>query len=208
MSTKKVTFDDTVQIMGISEPHIDHEREKEILSHFMKEQTIQNPNPNKLFSEESGSSDVVKEQPAFLQGLQNLMAKRTNPALDSENNDSKAETGKDSEKSEKEAYTKDKTTGAWVSKDQIEAKEKLASINKKWTKASLQEEVNILKLKDENPELDSDETTDSPEFGQRLLKAQTGLQSLMSMKKSDIASKKDDNEPKKVCTLVEFYAAC
>ena len=67
MSTKKVTFDDAVQIMGISEPHIDHEREKEILTHFMKEQTIQNPNPNKLFSQESGSSDVVKEQPAFLQ---------------------------------------------------------------------------------------------------------------------------------------------
>ena len=67
MSTKKVTFDDEVQIMGISEPHIDHEREKEILTHFMKEQTIQNPNPNKLFSQESGSSDVVKEQPAFLQ---------------------------------------------------------------------------------------------------------------------------------------------
>ena len=43
-----------------------------------------------------------------------------------------------------------------------------------------------LKLKDENPELDPDETTDSPEFGQRLLKAQTGLQSLMSMKQSDI----------------------
>ena len=67
MSIKKVTFDDAVQIMGISEPHIDHEREKEILTHFMKEQTIQNPNPNKLFSQESGSSDVVKEQPAFLQ---------------------------------------------------------------------------------------------------------------------------------------------
>ena len=46
------------------------------------------------------------------------------------------------------------------------------------------------------------------DFGQRLLKSQTGLQSLMSMKKSDIASKKDDNEPKKVCTLVEFQVAC
>ena len=66
----------------------------------------------------------------------------------------------------------------------------------------------LLKLKDENPELDPDETTDSPEFGQRLLKAQTGLQSLMSMKQSDIASKKDDNEPKKVCTLVEIQDAC
>ena len=66
----------------------------------------------------------------------------------------------------------------------------------------------LLKLKDENPELDPDETTDSPEFGQRLLKAQTGLHSLMSMKKSDIASKKDDNEPNKVCTLVEFQASC
>jgi len=196
MSTKKVTFDDAVQIMGISEPHIDHEREKEILTHFMKEQTIQNPNPNKLFSQESGSSDVVKEQPAFLQGLQSLMAKRTNPALESENNDSKA-TENDSEKSEKETYTKDEKTGAWVSKDQIEAKEKLASINKKWTKSSLQEEVKLLRLKDENPELDPDETTDSPEFGQRLLKKQTGLHSLMSMKKSDIASKKDDNEPEK-----------
>ena len=35
--TKKVTFDDSVQIIGISEAHIDHEREKEILTHFMKE---------------------------------------------------------------------------------------------------------------------------------------------------------------------------
>ena len=80
-----------------------------------------------------------------VQGLQSLMAKRTNPALESENNDSKA-TEKDSEKSEKETYTKDEKTGAWVSKDQIEAKEKLASINKKWTKSSLQEEVKLLRV--------------------------------------------------------------
>ena len=73
------------------------------------------------------------------------MAKRTNPALESENKDSKA-TEKDSEKSEKETYTKDEKTGAWVSKDQIEAKEKLASINKKWTKSSLQEEVKLLRV--------------------------------------------------------------
>ena len=65
-----------------------------------------------------------------------------------------------------------------------------------------------LKLKDENPELDPDEPTDSPEFGQRMLKAQTGLQSLMSMKQSDIVSKKEDSEPNKVCTLVEIQAAC
>merc|ERR1711956_133737 len=123
-------------------------------------------------------------------------AKRTNSALESENNDYKA-TENDSEKSEKETYTKDEKTGSWVSKDQIEAKEKLASINKKWTKSSLQEEVKLLRLKDENPELDPDETTDSPEFGQRLLKKQTGLHSLMFMKKSDIASEKDDNEKKK-----------
>ena len=77
-----------------------------------------------------------------VQGLQSLMAKRTNPALESENNDSKA-TEQDSEK---ETYTKDKTTGAWISKDQIEAKEKLASINKKWTKSSLQEEVKLLRV--------------------------------------------------------------
>ena len=37
---------------------------------------------------------------------------------------------------------------------------------------------------------------------------QTGLHSLMSMKKSDISSKKDDNEPKNVCTLVEYQFAC
>ena len=80
-----------------------------------------------------------------VQGLQSLMAKRTNLALESENNDSKA-TEKDSEKSEKETYTKDEKTGAWVSKDQIEAKEKLASINKKWTKSSLQEEVKLLRV--------------------------------------------------------------
>ena len=80
-----------------------------------------------------------------VQGLQSLMAKRTNPALESENNDYKA-TEKDSEKSEKETYTKDEKTGAWVSKDQIEAKEKLASINKKWTKSSLQEEVKLLRV--------------------------------------------------------------
>ena len=73
------------------------------------------------------------------------MAKRTNPALESENNDSKV-TEKDSEKSEEETYTKDEKTGAWVSKDQIEAKEKLASINKKWTKSSLQEEVKLLRV--------------------------------------------------------------
>ena len=59
--TKKVTFDDSVQIIGISEAHIDHEREKEILTHFMKEQTIHN-NPNKLFSKESESTKVYDIQ--------------------------------------------------------------------------------------------------------------------------------------------------
>ena len=83
-----------------------------------------------------------------------------------------------------ETYTKDEKTGAWVSKDQLEAKNKLTSINQKW--------------KNENPEAESDdETSNSPNF----LK---GLGSLMNMKKSDIVTKKDNSDTKKVSTLLEF----
>ena len=81
---KKVTFDDKVHVIGISEPQIDHEREKEILSHFMKQQTIHN-NPQKLFSQDSSKPAEPGTEPAFLNGLQSLLVNRKNPVNETKN---------------------------------------------------------------------------------------------------------------------------
>jgi len=159
---KKVTFNDNVLVIGISEPQIDHEKEKEILSHFMKQQTIHN-NPKKLFTESSKPVEPGTE-PAFLNGLQSLLTNRKNPAVLDETKNAPSKS--DTEEPLGEEYTKDEKTGAWVSKSQKETKEKLASVNQKW-----QEEE------------DSESASKPPDF----LK---GLHSLMSMKKGDIASNK------------------
>ena len=108
---------------------IDHEREKEILSHFMKQQTIHN-NPKKLFSQESSKTAEPGTEPAFLNGLQSLLVKRQNSA--GMNEKKNAPSKSDSEELSDEVYTKDEKTGAWVSKSQKENKEKLIIINQTW----------------------------------------------------------------------------
>jgi len=163
---KKVTFDDNVRVIGISEPHIDHEREKEILSHFIKQQTIHN-NPKKLFSQESSKSAEPGIEPVFLNGLQSLLVKRQNPAEMNEKKNTPSKS--DSEELSDEVYTKDEKTGAWVSKSQKETKEKLIIVNQTWHERE-----------------GTEPTSSSPAFLQ-------GLHSLMSMKTSDIVSNKEDD---------------
>ena len=133
MSCKKVTFDDNIQIIGVSDLHIDHEREKDILSHFIKQQTIHN-NPKKLFSQQSESG---QEAPAFLQGLQSLVAQRSHTILNTK--EGLKPTRNDIDQSG-ETYIKDEKTGAWVSKSQQEAKGKMDLINQKWQQETQKKE--------------------------------------------------------------------
>ena len=66
---KSVTFDENIEIIGISEPHIDRENEKKILEHLKFEYQAE---PQKLFSENSKSAPSK----TIVSDLQNLMAKK------------------------------------------------------------------------------------------------------------------------------------
>ena len=164
VKSKQVRFDDTIEIIGVSESDFDMEREKEILSHFMKPEYN---TPKKLFSNESD----VENKPSkdFLQGLGALMSKRaplppisaksiedtslkSNPNSESDTisdlkndtiSDAKRDpvgepenTSKNSEVKQNDQndseYVKDKITGRWISKSQLDAKERIEKVNEKW----------------------------------------------------------------------------
>jgi len=180
---KKVTFNDNVLVIGISEPQIDHEKEKEILSHFMKQQTIHN-NPKKLFTESSKPAEPGTE-PAFLNGLQSLLVKRKNPEVLNETKNAPSKS--DPEEPSSEEYTKDEKTGAWVSKSQKETKEKIASVNQKW-----QEQEG------------SEAASTKPAFLPGYTK-QKDLHSLMSMKIGDIVSNKEGDRSNSKEETVKKY---
>ena len=63
--SKRISFDDEVQVIGVSEPDIDIENEKMILKHLQKQEEEQQQQPKKLLSKES-----------FLQDLGRVMNKK------------------------------------------------------------------------------------------------------------------------------------
>ena len=125
-SKKCVTFDENIEIIGISEPHIDRENERKILEHLKFEYQAE---PQKLFSENSKSAPSQ----TIVSDLQNLMAQKLNIVKKCE------DAGASSEKKcqipateSSEEYIKDKETGAWISRSQLEAKQKIAKINEEF----------------------------------------------------------------------------
>jgi hypothetical protein len=70
-STKRISFDDDVRVIGVSEPEIDIEQEKRILT-YLKQPYI--ASPKKLFSNESKSQ--ATPPPEFLADLQRVMTKK------------------------------------------------------------------------------------------------------------------------------------
>ena len=125
-SKKCVKFDENIEIIGISEPHIDRENERKILEHLKFEYQAE---PQKLFSENSKSAPSQ----TIVSNLQNLMAQKLNIVKKCE------DAGASSEKKcqipateSSEEYIKDTETGAWISKSQLEAKQKIAKLNEEF----------------------------------------------------------------------------
>ena len=125
-SKKCVTFDENIEIIGISEPHIDRENERKILEHLKFEYQAE---PQKLFSENSKSAPSQ----TIVSNLQNLMAQKLNIVKKCD------DAGASSEKKcqipateSSEEYIKDTETGAWISKSQLEAKQKIAKLNEEF----------------------------------------------------------------------------
>ena len=125
-SKKCVTFDENIEIIGISEPHIDRENERKILEHLKFEYQAE---PQKLFSENSKSAP----QQTIVSDLQNLMAQKLNIVKKCEDGGASSEIKCQIPATESsEEYIKDIETGAWVSKSQLEAKQKIAKLNEEF----------------------------------------------------------------------------
>ena len=125
-SKKCVTFDENIEIIGISEPHIDRENERKILEHLKFEYQAE---PQKLFSENSKSAPPQ----TIVSDLQNLMAQKLNIVKKCEDGEASSEKKCQIPATESsEEYIKDTETGAWVSKSQLEAKQKIAKLNEEF----------------------------------------------------------------------------
>ena len=123
---KCVTFDDNIEIIGISEPHIDRENERKILEHLKFEYQAE---PQKLFSENSKSAPPQ----TIVSDLQNIMAQKLNIVKKCEDGGASSEKKCQIPATESsEEYIKDTETGAWVSKSQLEAKQKIAKLNEEF----------------------------------------------------------------------------
>ena len=130
---KRISFDDDVQVIGISEPDIDIENERKILTYLRQPYQA---DPKKLFSAESKCQAAPKKE--FLMDLQKVMDKKwqisekckvdtnTSPHQvlgfrDNENLTNILGSGQD--------YTRDESVGAWVLHSQQYAKTKIAMLN-------------------------------------------------------------------------------
>ena len=121
---KSVTFDENIEIIGISEPHIDRENERKILEHLKFEYQAE---PQKLFSENSKSAPPK----TIVSDLQNLMAQKLKIVEKCEGAAAEPKIEIPTTESSEE-YIKDKETGAWISKSQLEAKQKIAKLNEEF----------------------------------------------------------------------------
>ena len=139
---KKVLFNDDIEIIGISDPHIDRENEMKILDHLdqMNPYEVQ---PKKLFSEESTSETVPPK--SFLHDLNHLMSKKLEMTLKVSEGDSQSlhqALGLENSESEKElfgqegSYSKDED-GNWAEEMKMEIYKseigrRIAKANKEW----------------------------------------------------------------------------
>ncbi len=114
---KGVSFDETISIIGVSEPEIDLENEEKILKQFLKPEYN---DPKKLFAADSKATNSLASK-LFLGNLQQVM-------------NQKCQIEKKVPEPEEPSELYVKKNGAWVLKQDIESQEKLAKINQEFQK--------------------------------------------------------------------------
>jgi len=131
-TTKRISFDDDVQVIGISELDLDIEQEQKILSYLRQPY---NASPKKLFTPESECQAAPPK--AFLQDLQKVMNKKWQVAEkcreDMGTSPHQVLGFRDNELNQRvgngENYSRDESVGAWVLQSQQYASTQQIMVN-------------------------------------------------------------------------------